>query len=168
MAENLISPEHFPGYAHKEELIKLETAGDIERYIVAVAFSMKTQKDLLLMLASASGKEFRMANFNKWEALERLANFRIRMIELEVLVPREDRDRKEFEAAARAIEDLYVNNISQSTRDEYGRNTFWAQYVEETRTSSYSETNEKQHIMNSQPQQAGFSLRNIPFIGRGK
>lgn len=160
-----MNPNNQPGYAHKESLIELETAEDITEYIKTSGFSSKTKNDLLLTLATASGKEFRTANYNKWEALERLANFRMRVIELEVLIPREDRDRKEFEAARMAIEDLYVNNLSQSTRDEYGRNVFWAQYVEEVRTSSYSETKETAHMTNVNPSTGGFSLRSIPVIG---
>jgi hypothetical protein len=160
----VVDPNKMPAYAHKESLIELETAEDIEGYIKTVGFSTKTRNDLLLLLAGASGKEFRIANYNKWEALERLANFRLRVIELEVLIPREDRDRREFEAARTAIEDLYVNNLSQSTRDEYGRNNFWAQYVEEVRTSSYSESKENATVTNLAPQQ-GMSLGKVPIIG---
>lgn len=165
MPESIMNPNNQPGYAHKESLIELETAEDIQEYINKSGFSTKTKNDLLLMLASASGKEFRTANYNKWEALDRLANFRMRIIETEVLVPREDRDRKEFEAARMAIEDLYVNNLSQCTRDEYGRNVFWAQYVEETRSSVYSETNEKAHVTQITPGSGGFNLKNVPIIG---
>jgi hypothetical protein len=165
MPESIMNPNNQPGYAHKESLIEIETAEDIQKYVSASGFSSKTKNDLLLLLATASGKEFRTANYNKYEALERLANFRMRIIELEVLVPREDRDRKEFEAARMAIEDLYANNLSQSTRDEYGRNVFWAQYVDEVRTSSYSETNENAHVTTLNPSQGGLSLKNVPLIG---
>jgi hypothetical protein len=165
MPEGIVNPAQYPSYAHKEALIELETAEDIEKYVKAVNFSTKTKHDLLLLLASASGKEFRTANYNKWEALERLANFRLRIIELEVLIPREDRDRRAFEAARMAIEDLYVNNLSQCTRDEYGRNVFWAQYVEEVRTSSYSEVNEKSHVTQITPTSGGLKLGNVPIIG---
>jgi hypothetical protein len=165
LPESNMNPNIQPGYAHKESLIELETADDIKGYIEASGFSSKTKNDLLLILATASGKEFRTANYSLWEGLERKANFRLRMIELEVLIPREDRDRKEFEAARMAIEDLYVNNLSQSIRDEYGRNVFWAQYVEEVRTSSYSETNENAHVTQVNPQQGGFSFSNLPIIG---
>jgi hypothetical protein len=164
MPENQFNPNNAPGYAHKEAMIELETADDIEGYIDACGFSTPCKNDLKLLLASSSGKEFRTANYNKWEALERLANFRLRVIELEVLIPREDRDRKEFEAARTAIEDLYCNNLSQCTRDEYGRNVFWAQYVEEVRTTSYSETHENANVTNLTPQK-GLSLKSVPIIG---
>lgn len=166
MPEGLVvNPNQFPGYAHKEALIELDTAEDIDAYVRAAGFSSQCTNDLLLLLATASGKEFRTANYSKMEALERLANFRLRIIELEVLIPREDRDRREFEAARMAIEDLAVNNLSQSTRDEYGRNVFWAQYVEEVRTSTYSEVNERAHVTHTAPQSGGLSLKGLPIIG---
>lgn len=162
----MVNPAHFPSYAHKEALIQLETADDIEEYVKTVGFSTKTKNDLLLLLASASGKEFRTANYNKWEALERLANFRLRVIELEVLIPREDRDRRAFEAARMAIEDLYVNNLSQCTRDEYGNNVFILQYEDRTKSSMYSEVNEKSHVTQISPTGGGgFKLSSIPIIG---
>jgi hypothetical protein len=165
LPDGVVNPAQFPGYAHKEALIQLETAEDIEGYINTVDFSSKTKHDLKLLLASASGKEFRTANYNKWEALEQLADFKIGLIDLEVLVPREDRDRREFESVCRALKKLYIDNLSQCTRDEYGRNVFWAQYVDETRTSSYAEVNEKQHVTSINPTSGGFKLSNVPIIG---
>jgi len=118
MPENQFNPLMAPSHAHKESLMELETAEDIKTYIESARFCTRTINDLLLLLASASGKEFRMANYSKLEALERLATFRMRTIELEVLMPREDRDRAAFEHARTAIEDLFANNLSQATRDE--------------------------------------------------
>ncbi len=165
MPEQIVNPTHFPGYAHKESLIELETADDIEKYIDATGFCTKTKHNLKLLLSSASGKEYRTANFSKWEALDQLAEYNIGLIELEVLAPREDREKQPFNAAVRAIRKLYIDNLSQCTRDEYGRNVFLFQYIEAMETHSYSEVNEKSHVTQLMPQQPGSLLKNIPIIG---
>lgn len=165
MPENNFNPNTAPGYAHKEAMIELETAEDIEGYINAAGFSTACKNDLLLLLATASGKEFRTANYSYVQGLERLANFRMRVIELEVLIPREDRDRREFEHARSNIEDLFTNNLSQATRDEYGRNVFWAQYVEEVRNTTVSDVTERASVTTINPHSGGFGLSRLPIIG---
>lgn len=166
MPEMVVNPTQVPDVAHKESLIEPETAEDIGEYVRTAKFSTICTNALLLKLSIASGKEFRTANFNIWQGLEQLAYFNMRLIELEVEVPREDRERKEYEGAISAIKDLFAYNLSQSIRDEYGRNVFWAQYVYETRSSSYSEVNAREHVTNVQPQQqGGLSLSKMPVIG---
>jgi hypothetical protein len=165
MPDTIVNPSSEPIVAHKESLIEMETATDIVEYIDTVSFSQKTRHDLKLLVASASGREFRTANFNKWEAMEKMAGFRLRAIESEVLVPREDRDRREYEAVRLAIEDLFFDNLSQSTRDEAGRNVFYHQYVDETHASQFSESREQATVTNISPQQGGVSLSRMPIVG---
>ena len=161
-----VNPNHYPSYAHKEELIVPETPEDIKAYIEKSGFTSKTRNDLLVILSGASGKEFRTANYNLYQGQENYANFKISMIELEVRIPREERERKEFETCCTAILKVYADNLSQCIRDEYGRNVFWAQYVEESLSRSYSETKETGHMTNVAAAQGhGFSLKGIPVIG---
>lgn len=167
MPEVVVNPNQVPDVAHKESLIEPESADDIQKYIEAAKFSTLTKNKLLLRLSLASGKEFRTANLSAWQGLEYLAEFKMRLIsELEIEVPRSERERKEYTSTVGAIEELYAYNLSQSIRDEYGRNVFWAQYVQETRTSSYSEVNAREQVTNLPGGQAGgLNLNRMPLIG---
>lgn len=159
------SKQDQPEFAHKDELISRDNADEIKDFIKNCGFSTKTVECLNLILSNASGKEFRTANYSLLDAQARISEFKIWLIEQEVLLPREDRDRLEFKNALNALTALFLDNLSQCTRDEFGRNVMLLQYVDTHHESA--EVNQKQQLtqLPMQPTGDGFRLRSVPVIG---
>ncbi len=161
-----------PEFAQKAEIIRPDTAEELEAYVKKCKFTTISRNFIDQRIALIKGNEFRNANFSPLEALERAKEFKINILIGIQLLPREERERPEFENAINGLLYLFGNSITSSTRDEFGRNNFLLQYVN-TSMSFKNETADihdnrvvREAAMVQQQEQKGwFSLNRLPLVG---
>lgn len=155
-----------PHYANKERQTQPDHSKEILHQISDSEFCTITKETLKLIVKEASSQEFRNSNYTKLDAIAKISAFKIRILELEILLPREDRVLLKYENIIRSIKDLYENNISQCTPNFHGHNVMSYNYEDVTHTTSdVRETGEMKQIMQNTPQSGGFRLSSLPIIG---
>jgi len=170
---NKFSKAEQPYWANKEDVTENDATNDYLALVEECNFSPATARYFRTAIIRASGNELKHSNRSPIESMQEKYDFTLWFLFTgRIMLPREERERADFNNIGWGIAKMFSDNLSGCTRDEHGFNHFFMKYAEVVFKHELADIHdsrvvkEAQQVQAMQPGTRGFSLRDVPIIGK--